>query len=56
VGHVSFDGFRENFLNKGPMSELMIEIPVMLLLNKNSALIGAAGYLLEYLKDNGTES
>ena len=55
VGHVSFDGFRENFLNKGPMSELMAEIPVMLLLNKNSALTGAAGYLLEYLKDNGQE-
>lgn len=52
VDHVSFDGFRENFLNKGPMSQLMAEIPVMLLLNKDVALTGAAGYLVEFLKEN----
>lgn len=55
VGHVSFDGFRENFLNKGPMSELMTEIPVMLLLNKDTALTGAAGYLVEFLEENGQD-
>ena len=55
VGHVSFDDFRENFLNKGLMSELMATIPVMLLLNKNAALTGAAGYLVEFLKENGKE-
>lgn len=53
VGHVSFDGFRENFLQKGTMSELMAEIPVMLLLNKNATLTGAAGYLDEFLKETG---
>ncbi len=52
VGHISFDGFRENFLNKGPMSELMAEVPVMLLLNKDAALTGAAGYLVEFLREN----
>ena len=55
VGHISFDGFRENFLNKGPMSELMAEIPVMLLLNKDAALTGAAGYLVEFLRENRQE-
>jgi len=53
VGHISFDGFRENFLNKGPMSELMAEIPVMLLLSKDAALTGAAGYLVDFLRENG---
>lgn len=53
VGHISFDGFRENFLNKGLMSKLMAEIPVMLLLNKDAALTGAAGYLVEFLRENG---
>jgi glucokinase len=55
VGHVSFDGFKESFLNKGPMSELMAEIPVMLLLNKDAALIGAAGYLVEFINENEQE-
>ena len=55
VGHISFDGFRENFLNKGLMSELMATIPVMVLLNKDAALTGAAGYLVEFLSENGKE-
>ena len=53
AGHVSFDGFRENFQNKGPMSGLMAEIPVMLILNKDAPLTGAAGYLVEFLEENG---
>lgn len=55
VGHVSFDGFREHFLSKGLMSQLMAEIPVMLLLGKDTALTGAASYLVEYLRENGQE-
>lgn len=55
VGHVSFDGFKESFFNKGPMSELMADIPVMLLLNKDAALIGAAGYLVESINENEQE-
>lgn len=55
VEHISFDGFRENFLNKGAMSELMDEIPVMVLLNKDIALTGAAAYLVEYLGETGKE-
>lgn len=50
VDHVSFDGFRDSFLNKGDMSPLMKEIPVRMILDKNAALVGAAGYLLEYLE------
>lgn len=51
VNHVSFDGFRENFLNKSAMSQMMTEIPVRLLLNKNAPLVGAAGYLTELLTE-----
>lgn len=53
AGHVSFQGFIERFLDKGPMSKLMKKIPVMLLLNKNTALIGGAAYLVEYLSKSG---
>lgn len=53
VNHVKFDGFRASFLNKGPMSAVMAEIPVKLLLNKDAALVGAAAYLAEFLKEKG---
>ncbi|MFT5701765.1 MAG: glucokinase [Desulforhopalus sp.] len=55
MGHVSFDGFVERFLNKGAMSPMLAEIPVTLILNKNAALIGAAGYLVEALSEDGGE-
>ncbi|WP_169309218.1 glucokinase [Desulforhopalus sp. IMCC35007] len=53
TGHVSFQGFIEQFLDKGQMSQLMKKIPVRLLLNKNAALIGGAGCLVEFLGKNG---
>jgi glucokinase len=56
AGHVSFQGFIEQFLDKGQMSELMKKIPVRLLLNKNAALIGGAGCLVEFLRKNGLKN
>jgi len=42
VGKVSFSGFNRSFLKKGPMSELMKEIPVQLILKKDAPLLGTA--------------
>ncbi len=42
VDKVSFSGFMKSFLNKGQMSDVMKTIPVYLVLNRNTALLGAA--------------
>lgn len=40
-------GFREGFLQKGPMSRLMSSIPVFVILEPRAALLGAARYGME---------
>lgn len=50
VGHVDFAGFLKNFQAKGLMSDLMKSIPVSLILRKDAALIGAAGFAGQELK------
>ncbi len=42
VGKVSFNGFMQSFLNKGQMTGLMKNIPVYLILRRDTALLGAA--------------
>jgi len=41
VGRVSFSSFTRGFLEKGPMSDLMKEIPVQLILRRDAPLLGA---------------
>ncbi len=40
-GRISFDTFLTRFVDKGPMTELMHEIPVKLIVRKEAALLGA---------------
>ncbi|HEU4560660.1 MAG TPA: glucokinase, partial [Longimicrobium sp.] len=40
-------GFRDGFLQKGPMSRLMASIPVFVILEPRAALLGAARYGME---------
>jgi len=49
AGKVSFDGFREAFLAKGKMKDLMQTIPVHLITRKDAALLGVAKYGREIL-------
>lgn len=42
VGKVSFNGFMKSFLDKGQMTDLMKNIPVYLILRRDTALLGAA--------------
>ncbi len=44
IDHFSFDGFLKSFHAKGPMSGLMKDIPVFLILRTDAALVGAAHF------------
>jgi len=50
VGSFTFDRFLKSFHAKGQMSNLMRDIPVYLILRKDAALIGAAGFARQELK------
>ncbi len=40
-GRISFDTFRNRFVDKGPMAKLLHQIPVRLIVRKEAALLGA---------------
>ncbi len=48
TGHITFDGFLKSFHAKGPMSGLMKDIPVYLILRKDAAVVGAAHFARLY--------
>jgi len=50
MGRVKFDGFLQSFHDKGKMSAFMEGIPIHLILRKDAAVIGAAGYARQELK------
>ncbi len=51
MGQVSFDGFLENFRDKGGMSGFMKNIPVYLILRKDAALLCAVRFAREEVRE-----